>query len=303
MRPLAIAFAVSALVLPGAWAQTQTGGGAGPAVQTGDRGRLGTNHPNAAAGPLRTGRTGTTQTGQSGTPGQSGNSPARPLGAAGRVGSQIANPGLIGPLEVTGPAEGAVPIGTLPADLAGPAVPPGVQGQFETQAGPVSGPLIPGQAAPRVGRASVPPIGRQSVARRSAPNAPPLTFKHGGVVQLHAPLGGDLESGLQSRGFVFLPAPGRDQQTARYQPEFNPAERPSAAASASRQARADQHGQGREQGPERDQERKRVQLFGGRWWFQRSSGEWLVWDATGRQWVSFHPGAVDARTRADASLR
>ena len=232
MKQLAWAVgAILALAAHAAFAQTGTGTGGQPniGVQRGDSGRLGTSHPNAAAGQVRL---------------------RPPQGQIDVQSRRSAGPQLAAP-------RAAVPVPSfapVPSDAVDPSL------AEET-------PALPGQAAPGGTRGALPPIGRQ----RPVPDRDPPPASADRLV----PLSGDLEFGIQQRVAGFGHREFYEQQM-----QLN------------REAAREPGGGSAAESPD---DRQRVVRVAGRWWYQRSSGEWLVYDERTARWRPFHPGEFAGR--------
>ena len=240
-------------------------------ARSGDTGRLGTRHPNAAAGPIRS--SGATQTGQARgnarSPGQPGAQPGtRPFqrflpGVPLLPATPLDGPGLAVPAD---PGAAAVE-GALVAPGAGAAVPLG---------GEVAAPARP-RVLPSYGSGT----GRGDEERlpRSARSDR----------QIMVPLIGDLEFGLRPRAggtasLAFLARQARLAQRAAAvadEPQRREARRPESPPAAAPFATGS-----------RPAPSPRVQAYAGRWWHRTPAGDWLVWDASARAWVTFHPGVL-----------
>lgn len=249
----------------------QTSGGA----RSGDAGRMGTNHPNAAAGPIRS--SGTTQTGQArGNARRSGQPGAQP----GTRPFQRVLPAF--PFLPTAPLEG--PGLAMPADPGAAAVEGALVAPGAGAAVPLGGESV-APARPRV----LPSFGSGSESRDDER----LPQAAGNDRQIAAPLIGDLEFGLRPRagGSVSLAFLARQARLAQRgaavandaPPQRREARRPESPAAAAPSAAGS-----------RAAPLPRLQSYAGRWWYRRSAGEWLVWDASARAWVTFHPGVLSS---------
>lgn len=221
-------------------------------ARSADTGRLGTRQPNAAAGPIRS--SGAGQTG-----------PAR--GNARTLGQPGAQFGTRQFQQV------------LPAAPLRPATPldgPGLAVPVDPGAAPVEGALMaPDAAAPARPRV-LPSLG--SGTEREDEER--LRGAAGNARQVIAPLIGDLENGLRPRA-------GGTASLAFLARQARVAQRAAAAANAPQRREAR-----RPESPPAAAAWPRVQSYAGRWWHRTSAGDWLVWDASARAWVTFHPGVL-----------
>jgi hypothetical protein len=122
---------------------------------------------------------------------------------------------------------------------------------------------IPGQPVPG-SRNVTPPIGRQ----RPGPSPTDEVRPRGDRL---VPLSGDLEFGIQRREAGYGHRAFYEQQL---QLNRDPGRRRADAESAGEPSAA----------------RRGVERIAGRWWFQRRTGEWLVYDERTARWRPFHPG-------------
>jgi hypothetical protein len=240
----------------------QASGGA----RRGDAGRLGTNHPNAAAGPIRS--SGTTQTGQA-------------RGNARNSGQLGAQPGTR-PFQRVLPAVPFLP--ATPLDGPGLAVP------GDPGAAAVEGALVApgaGTAVPLGGEVAAPARPRVMPSFGSGPDPRDDERRPqsaGNERQIVAPLIGDLEFGLRPRagGTASLAFLARQARLAQR------------AAAVANEATRERREARRPESPPAAAPSPRVQSYAGRWWHRTPAGDWLVWDASAHAWVMFHPGVLSS---------
>ena len=247
----------------------QTSGGA----RSGDAGRMGTNHPNAAAGPIRS--SGATQTGQA-------------RGNARSSGQPGAQPGTR-PFQRVLPAVPFLP--ATPLDGPGLAVPadPGAAAVEGALVPPVAGAAVPlGGEVAAPARPRVLPSFGSGTGPRDDERLPQAA---GNKRQIVAPLIGDLEFGLRPRAggtasLAFLARQARLAQRATAiadEPQRREARRPESPPAAAPFATGS-----------RAAPSPRVQSYAGHWWHRTPAGDWLVWDASAHAWVTFHPGVLSS---------